>query len=108
MTIPTGVHHAAQLITRFLMLKEQGWDVEIADRSRDSSVPFFGLPAVLAEYRGKKLFYDVWDGYQDPDNMKLGLEYCNFYFRRSFSEEKTGSCSRLTGSGCIRWGSITM
>ena len=99
-TIPTGVHHAAQLITGFLMLKEQGWDVEIEDRSRDRSVPFFGLPALLAEYRGKKLFYDVWDGYQDPDNMELGLQYCDFYFRRSFSEEKNrelfpGDCQRV-------------
>ena len=87
-TIPTGAHHAAQLITGFLMLKEQGWDVEISDRSRDSSVLFYGLPAVLAEYRGKKLFYDVWDGYQDPEDMEQGMEYCDFYFKRSFSEEK--------------------
>lgn len=87
-TIPTGVHHTAQLITGLLMLKEQGWDVEITDRSRDPSVPFFGLPALLAEYRGKKLFYDVWDGYQDPEDMELGLEYCDFYFKRSFSEER--------------------
>lgn len=86
--IPTRVEHCAQIITGFLMLKEQGWDVEITDRSRDSSAPFYGLPAVMAEYRGRKLFYDVWDGYQDPEDMKLGLEYCDFYFRRSFSEEK--------------------
>ena len=87
-TTPTGIHHAAQIITGFLMLKEQGWDVEIVDQSRTPGVPFFGLPAVLVEYRGKKLFYDVWDGYQDPEDMELGLKECDFYFKRSFSPEK--------------------
>lgn len=53
LTIPTGVHHGAQIITGFLMLKEQGWDVEIIDRSRDRNTPFYGLPALLAEYREK-------------------------------------------------------
>lgn len=86
--IPTGIEHTAQLVTGFLMLKEQGWDVEIQDRSRDKTVPFYGLPAVMVEYRGKKLFYDVWDGYQDPEDMELGLQYCDYYFKRSFSEEK--------------------
>lgn len=108
LTIPTGVHHGAQIITGFLMLKEQGWDVEIIDRSRDRNTPFYGLPALLAEYRGKKLFYDVWDGYQDPENMELGLQSCDFYFKRSFSAGKIGSCSPATVSGCTRWGSITM
>lgn len=88
LTIPTNAHHGAQIITGFLMLKEQGWDVEIIDRSRDKCVPFYGLPALLAEYRGKKLFYDVWDGYQDPEDMELGLRECDFYFKRSFSAEK--------------------
>lgn len=88
LTIPTNVHHGAQIITGFLMLKEQGWNVEIIDRSRDKCVPFYGLPALLAEYRGKKLFYDVWDGYQDPEDMELGLKECDFYFKRSFSEKR--------------------
>lgn len=86
--IPTGIHHGAQIITGFLMLKEQGWDVEITDRSREKTTPFYGLPALMAEYRGQKLFYDVWDGYQDPVDMKQGLQYCDFYFKRSFSVER--------------------
>lgn len=86
--ISSRVEHCAQLITGFLMLKEQGWDVEIVDRTRQPDAPFRDLPAVQAEYRGKKLFYDVWDGYQDPEDVELGLQYCDFYFKRSFSEEK--------------------
>lgn len=88
LTIPSTVEHCAQIITGFLMLREQGWNIEIEDRSRDTGAPFHDLPAVLAEYRGKKLFYDVWDGYQDPEDMELGLDYCDFYFKRSFSEKK--------------------
>lgn len=99
LTIPTGVHHGAQIITGFLMLKEQGWDVEIIDRSWDRNTPFYGLPALLAEYRGKKLFYDVWDGYQDPENMELGLQSCDFYFKRSFS---AGKNRELFPSDCQR------
>lgn len=86
--IPTRVEHCAQIITGFLMLKEQGWDVEVVDNSRKPDAPFHDLPAVQAEYRGKKLFYDVWDGYQDPEDMELGLEFCDYYFKRSFSQEK--------------------
>lgn len=86
--IPTNIHHAAQIIAGFLMLKEQGWDVEIVNRSRDKSDPFHGLPALFAEYRGKRLFYDLWDGYQDPPDMTLALGKCDFYFKRSFSEAK--------------------
>ena len=87
-TIPSRVEHCAQIITGFLMLRDQGWDVEVIDRSRELDAPFRDLPAVLAEYRGKKLFYDVWDGYQDPEDMELGLDYCDYYFKRSFSQEK--------------------
>lgn len=86
--IPTRVEHCAQIITGFLMLREQGWAVEIVDRTGEPDAPFRDLPAVQAEYRGKKLFYDVWDGYQDPEDMELGLQYCNYYFKRSFSAEK--------------------
>ena len=98
--IPSRVEHCAQIITGFLMLKEQGWDVELVNNFRDESALFYGLPAVTAEYRGKKLFYDVWDGYQDPEDMALGLEYCDFYFKRSFSAEKNqqlfpGDCRRM-------------
>ena len=92
--IPTRVEHCAQIITGFLMLKEQGWEVEVIDNSRKPNTPYRDLPAVQAEYRGKKLFYDVWDGYQDPEDMELGLEFCDYYFKRSFSQEKTGNYSQ--------------
>ena len=76
--IPTNIHHAAQIITGFLMLKEQGWDVELDNRSKDTTDPFHGRPALFVQYRGKTLFYDLWDGYQDPEDMLLGLEKSDF------------------------------
>lgn len=88
LTIPSTVSHISQIITGFLLLKEQGWDVKIVDRSRDAGNPFYDLPVALAEYRGKRLVYDLWDGYQNPDDMRRALEYSDFYFKRSFSAEK--------------------
>lgn len=86
--IPTHIHHCAQLITGFLMLREQGWDIELVNRADDRHFTYHGLPCLFAEYRGKTLFYDVWDGYQDPPDMLKAMEVCDFYFKRSFSLEK--------------------
>ena len=86
--IPTHIHHCAQLITGFLMLREQGWDIELVNRADDRHCAYHGLPCLFAEYRGKTLFYDVWDGYQDPPDMLKAMEVCDFYFKRSFSPEK--------------------
>lgn len=88
LTIPSNIPHNSQIITGFLLLKEQGWDVEIMDQSADAGNPFYDLPVVLAEYRGKKLVYDLWDGYQNPEGIRKGLDVCDYYFKRSFSEEK--------------------
>lgn len=87
-TIPSRIHHLSQIITGFLLLKEQGWDVKLMDRSQDRDFPFYDLPVALVRYRGKQVIYDVWDGYQDPEDMVKGLEICDFYFKRSFSAEK--------------------
>lgn len=87
-TIPSKVYHIAQIATGFHILKKQGYPVEIIDKTGDRENPFYGLPVAWAEYRGKKIFYDLWDGYQDPEDMKKCLEQCDFYFKRSFSAEK--------------------
>lgn len=86
--IPSTIYHCSQIITGFLCLQDQGWDVEVEKRFKDRSNPFFGLPVVMAEYRGKRLVYDLWDGYQNPDGMKIALEAADIYFKRSFSREK--------------------
>ena len=100
--IPSRAKHCNEVITGALMLRQQGWDVELVDHSREDS-PFRSLPVVQAEYRGKKLLYDTWDGYHDLKGMRLGLDWCDYYFKRSFSQAKNqelfpedaGKCTRL-------------
>lgn len=89
-TAPSNSLHAAQIYTGFLGLRAKGWDVTLLDRTRDRNSPFRELPVVLAEYRGQRLVYDLWDGYQNPEGMALGLGDCDFYFKRSFSQERNG------------------
>lgn len=87
-TIPSKVYHISQIATGFHVLKKQGCPIEIIDRTADRENPFYGLPVACAEYMGQKIIYDLWDGYQDPVDMKKCLEQCDFYFKRSFSAEK--------------------
>ena len=87
-TIPSKIHHLSQIITGFLILKEQGFPVELEDRSGDKSHPLHGLPVMMAAYRGKQILYDLWDGYQNPDGIREGLAHSDFCFKRSFSPEK--------------------
>lgn len=87
LTICAKVPHVCQILTGFLMLKKQGYNLEFADGSADGSA-LSGMPAVVAEYRGKKLMYDVGDGYNVPESVEAGARVCDFYFKRSFSRER--------------------
>lgn len=87
-TLPSRIHHVCQIVTGFLILKEQGMPVTIQDCSRDRNQPLHDLPVVMAQYQGKRIVYDLWDGYQNPEGMELGLKNCDVYFKRSFSREK--------------------
>jgi len=81
---PSGIHHNCQIVTGFLLLKEQGWDVKVVDRSREEHNPFFNMPVVQAEFQGKKLLFDLWDGYNDLKGMEKGLQWADIYFKRSY------------------------
>ena len=85
--IESPVPHASQIITGLLRMKEQGWPVEFVDQ-RNSGSAYCGMPLMRAEYRGQRIVYDVGDGYNVPEDMKIGLKDCDFYFKRSFSAEK--------------------
>lgn len=82
------VSHVGQIITGFLMLKEQGFPVEVIDRSKDTPGFYHGVPMIRVEYRGKRIVYDLGDGYNVPEDMITALEDCDIYFKRSFSAEK--------------------
>lgn len=80
--------HVSQILTGFTLLARQGkLNVQVEDRSGDSMLPHPSV-MVLADYRGKRLVYDVLDGYQHEEAIAYHLDYCDYYFKRSFSPEK--------------------
>lgn len=87
LTVYSKVPHVCQILTGFLLLKKQGYDLEFADGC-DGKSELSGMPAVLAEYRGKKLLYDVGDGYNVPESVVAGAQHADFYFKRSFSRKR--------------------
>lgn len=91
--IESQVSHMGQIITGFLMLKQQGWDVELVNQTKAQRGFYHGAPMIRAEYRGKKIVYDMGDGYNVPEDIMTALDDCDIYFKRSFSPEK--NCALL-------------
>ena len=75
---PSKWHHCCQIATGFLLLKEQGWNVEIQDVSESDFSGFPNAPFVFAKYGDKTLVYDLLDGYNEPEAMKKALEKSDF------------------------------
>lgn len=92
--VESQVSHVGQIITGFLMLKQQGWDVKVVNNVKGVPGFYHGVPMIRVEYRGKKLIYDMGDGYNVPEDIMTGLEDCDFYFKRSFSAEKNRALLR--------------
>lgn len=85
--IGSRVPHISQIVTGFLMLKDRGYAVSFEYVPNDGST-LAAMPAIRAEYRGRKLIYDVGDGYNVPESIVAGAETSDFYFKRSFSEKR--------------------
>jgi len=85
--IGSRVPHISQIITGFLMLKNQGYEVAFEYAPDDGSI-LTVMPAIRAEYRGQRLMYDVGDGYNVPESIVTGAQASDFYFKRSFSEKR--------------------
>ena len=85
---PSKWHHSCQIATGFLRLAEQGWNVELVNDTRNAANFLHGQAFVQAEYLGKRIIYDLLDGYLDIPSMQKALDNCDFYFKRSFSREK--------------------
>lgn len=93
----SGLGHNAQILTGFLMLKQKGWDIRLENCPAHIRASSRGQALVRAEYMGKTILYDLWDGYQCAEEIRLGLDQADFYFKRSFSREKN---SRLFPEHC--------
>lgn len=86
--------HVSQILTGYQMwtkmtkcTRGRGYSLLIEDCTQKEDIPFPSV-FVLVNYRGKKLVYDMLDGYQHEDSIRYYLEHCDFYFKRSFSAEK--------------------
>lgn len=79
--------HISQVLTGFCMLaRQQPSEYQCSFLSAfDNSI---SGAYVEAEYRGKRIIYDLMDGYQDIAGMQMLLDGCDFYFKRSYSPEK--------------------
>ena len=75
------------LVTGFLILQEQGkislsWEIDEKNRKR---FPYLPLLGVYAE--GKRILFDMADGYgMSPKELAQAVEQSDYYFRRSFSK----------------------
>lgn len=81
--------HCSQILTGLLMLESGGgYCVKISDLTENVDFPNHHTPLVGIEYLGKKIIIDVEDGYWDKSGMEYYLNWCDYYFKRSYSLEK--------------------
>lgn len=76
-------HHLKQILTGFHLYGQKHREkIKIVDRCDKKKIDTI---ACLVHYNGKKIVYDVQDGYQDFEAMKTLVGMCDFYFKRNYS-----------------------
>ena len=78
--------HLSQALTGFCMLFGRGL-CKIEDHSQNPLYPYH-MAMLDVEYREKRIIYDMMDGYQNPEAIRYYLDHCDYYFKRSYSDEK--------------------
>ena len=81
--------HLSQVLTGFYMFFGRR-KCRIEDHSKDLAYPYH-TAMLSVEYKNRRIIYDMMDGYQCPEAIDYYLRQCDFYFKRSFSEEKNNS-----------------
>lgn len=79
--------HISQILTGFCMLERNSNTNKCRVKMKSSSGNIRGEFAEVL-YKGKRIIYDVLDGYQDKVAISALLKQCDFYFKRSYSPEK--------------------
>lgn len=84
--------HLSQILTGFCLLERENKHYKINYTKNYESVDSmqheqFTGPFLLVFYHGKRIVYDLLDGYNMPEVIKYHLAHCDFYFKRSFSEK---------------------
>ncbi len=83
------IPHISQILCGFHDLDKSGeYKVVFEDVSEEAQQIYTDMSIVRVEYKGKVIIYDLMDGYIGPYMIKDLLEKCDFYFKRSFSDEK--------------------
>ncbi len=102
LNIPTRTPHLCSVLTGFLLLEKQGkLHLKINTAAEMPS------PAVMeAVVGGKRLAYDMKDGYNFRSNAGIEeyLKTCDFYFKRSFSDELNHRLFPNRTDKIYRWG----
>lgn len=78
--------HLSQVLTGFYLLFGKHL-CKVEDHSENPMYPYH-TAMLSVEYKGKKIIYDMLDGYQSLEAIRYYLERCDFYFKRSYSEKK--------------------
>ena len=79
-------HHLNQPLTGFhRWARRNGYRLDIRDCTHGSEYRM-KKTALAVAVDGRRLVYDLADGYQSPEAMEYLLDRCDYYFKRSFSE----------------------
>lgn len=80
-------NHCSQILTGFLSLEEKGLISVSIKKNKLIEEQTENLAAVIVDYDGIRIVYDVMDGYQNPQGMRYLLGNSDYYFKRSFSSK---------------------
>lgn len=100
--IPERTPHLCQVLTGFILLEKEG-RLHLNIKS-DASLPTTSMAEAVIG--GKRLAFDMADGYNfaDPAKIDKYLDICDFYFKRSFSEEFNKKLFQNHADKIHRWG----
>jgi len=80
--------HTSMIITGLFMLEEQGFIKLVVEDYRTEGYKYSRNECgIELEIEGKICHVDLSDGYMNYDEVKDILKDCDYYFKRSFSEE---------------------
>lgn len=100
--IPARTLHLCPVMTGFILLKNQGkLSLKI---NTDASLPSASIMEAIVD--GKRLAYDMADGYNFHNLAEIEeyIKTCDFYFKRSFSDNQNRSLFREQADKIYRWG----
>lgn len=100
--IPARTPHLCSVLTGFLLLEKQG---ELRLKI-NTGVDMPSASIMEAVVDGKRLGYDMADGYnfRDPSNIGEYIALCDRYFKRSFSSEMNEKFFPNSSDKICRWG----